>query len=179
MVRCQRGVKTTWFKRCESVITVRSTFPVRLRVHAQFRCASRTLSFGSRGHSARWTPCTVEPGQCRGEAGNSDSSMESGRKNLGKGKGKRRNKSDSLRCSGASDTRFFRVGSPLTNGAKLSFDDDGGARTAGHWFRLRGNVAHLGKTRDQSTSFRAGKVIFEVNEYEAYEAQRWLVGDVQ
>ena len=28
---------------------------------------------------ARWTPRAVEPGQCRGETGNSDSSMESGR----------------------------------------------------------------------------------------------------
>ena len=45
--------------------------------------------------------------------------------------------------------------------------------------RAAENVVRLGKTRDQSTSFRAGKVIFEVNEYEAYEAQRWLVGDVQ
>ena len=49
-----------------------------------------------------------------------------------KGKGKRRNKSGSLRCSDASGTRVFRVGSPLANGAKLSFDDDGGARTTGH-----------------------------------------------
>ena len=45
--------------------------------------------------------------------------------------------------------------------------------------RAAENVVRLGKTRDQSTSFRAGKVIFEVNEYEAHEAQRWLVGDVQ
>ena len=39
------------------------------------------------GTSARWTPGTVEPGQCRGETWDSDSSMESGRlKEKGKGR---------------------------------------------------------------------------------------------